>query len=155
MDVHVREAFMALTLKPGRVFRHRGGSLLEAAIVLPVLIYVAFGTVEFGYYFYVKHSLDGAAREGARAGIVSGATYANITTAITNCMTACTLSNSGYTTVVQDNGTTISTMSSAVTGDEITVTVSCNWGTVGSGYRLWGFIGTSKTLVGAAVMRHE
>ena len=56
---------MALTLKPGRVIRRRGGSLLEAAIVLPVLIYVAFGTVEFGYYFFVKHSLDGAAREEA------------------------------------------------------------------------------------------
>jgi Flp pilus assembly protein TadG len=146
---------MALTLKPGRVFRHRGGSLLEAAIVLPVLLYVAFGTVEFGYYFYVKHSLDGAAREGARAGIVSGSTYANITSAVSTCMAASTLSNSGYTTVVQDNGTTVASMSSAATGDAITVTVSCSWGTVGAGYQVWNFISNSKTVVGSAVMRHE
>jgi len=141
--------------KRGRIVRRRGGSLVEAAIVLPVLLYLAFGTVEFGYYFFVKHSLDGAAREGARAAIVSGGVYSDVTTAVSNSMAASNLSASGYTTVVQDNGTTIASLSSCASGDEMTVTVTCVWGTVGAGYRPWGFIGTSKNVVGSAVMRHE
>lgn len=141
--------------KPGRLVRRRGGSLLEAAIVLPVLLYLAFGTVEFGYYFYVKHSLEGAAREGARAAIVSSAVYADITSAVSSSMSATNLGSSGYSTVVKDNGTTIGTLASATSGDAITVTVSCNWSTVGSGYSPWGFIGSSKVVTGAAVMRHE
>ena len=139
----------------GRMIRRRGGSVLEAAVVLPVLIYVAFGTVQFGYYFYVRHALDGAAREGARAAIVSGATYANVTSAVSSTMSADSLSSSGYSTTVQDNGTTVASLSSAVTGDTITVTVSCSWGTVGAGFQLWNWIGTSKTVSGTAVMRHE
>jgi Flp pilus assembly protein TadG len=137
------------------VLRHRGGALLEAAIVMPVLLYIAFGTVEFGYYFYVRHTLDGAAREGARAGIVSGGTYANVTTAVGNVMSAAKLSNSGYSTVVQDNGTTVASLSSANTGDAITVTVSCTWSTVGNGFILWNWISGSKVLSGSVVMRHE
>ena len=141
--------------KPGRVFRHRGGSLLEAAIVLPVLLYLAFGTVEFGYYFYVKHSCEGAAREGARAAIVSGSAYSDVTTAVSTSMSACNLSSSGYTVTVQDAGTTVTNLSSAATGDAMTVTISVNWSTVGSAYMAFNFIGSSKVITGVAVMRHE
>jgi Flp pilus assembly protein TadG len=139
----------------GRVLRHRGGALLEAAIVMPVLLYIAFGTVEFGQYFYLRHTLDGAAREGARAGIVSGGTYANVTTAVNNVLTAAHFNTSQFTTVVQDNGTTVASLSSANTGDAITCSVSCTWGTVGNGFILWNWISTSKSVSGSVVMRHE
>ena len=43
--------------------RRSGGAVLETVLVMPVLLYLAFGIVEFGYYFYVKHSLEGAARD--------------------------------------------------------------------------------------------
>jgi Flp pilus assembly protein TadG len=141
--------------KPGRFIRRRGGSLLEAAVVLPVLLYLAFGTVEFGYYFYVKHSCEGAAREGARAAIVAGSAYSDVTSAVSTAMGAASLSGSGFSTTVKDNGTTITTLTSVATGDTIEVTVSCNWSTVGSGYSAFGFIGSSKVISGVATMRHE
>src|SRR5437763_2918520 len=70
---------------PRKGFR-RGGTLLEAAIVLLTLSYLVFGMIEFGYYFYVKNAMEGAAREGARAGVISGSDNTTITTAAQNAM---------------------------------------------------------------------
>jgi len=44
---------------------------LELALALPLLLVIAFGTIEFGYWFYLEHNFQSAAREGARAAIVS------------------------------------------------------------------------------------
>ena len=137
--------------------RRSGGAVLETVLVLPVLLYLAFGIVEFGYYFYVKHSLEGAARDGCRAFIASGATLTDVTNSVNAAMSAANLSSSGYTTVTQDGATTLNAgnYTTAVAGDTITVTVSCVWGTAGSGYRPWALIGSAKTVVGTAVMRKE
>ena len=52
----------------------RGNAVLETALVLPILLALSFGLVEFGYFFYVKHNMQGAAREGARVAITPSAT---------------------------------------------------------------------------------
>jgi Flp pilus assembly protein TadG len=49
----------------------RGASAIEFAIVLPVLIIILFGIIEFGLLLYNKQVITNASREGARAGIVS------------------------------------------------------------------------------------
>ena len=49
----------------------RGASVVEFGIVLPILLVLLFGVIEFGFLFYDKAMLTNAAREGARAGIVS------------------------------------------------------------------------------------
>lgn len=48
-----------------------GASLVEFALVLPVLILVLFGIIDFSLFFYDKHVITNAAREGARRGIIS------------------------------------------------------------------------------------
>jgi Flp pilus assembly protein TadG len=137
--------------------RRAGGAVLEAILVLPVLMYLAFGVVEFGQYFYVKHALEGAARDGCRAFIVGGATLTDVQNAVNAAMSAANLAGSGYTIVTKDGSTTLTSgnYTIAVAGDAITVTVSCTWGTAGQGYRPWGLIGSSKQVVGTAVMRKE
>ena len=101
---------------PARVYgdlpggKRRGGAVLETILILPILLYLAIGTVEFGYYFCVKHSLEGAARDGCRSAIPSGAAYSDITSAVSSAMSAANLSGSGYTVTVQDHGTTVATM---------------------------------------------
>ena len=110
--------------------RRRGGAVLETILILPILLYMGFGTVEFGYYFYVKHSCEGAARDGCRAAIVAGAQYSDVTSAVSSSMSAANLGSSGYT-------------------------VTCTWGTAGQGYRPWNMIGSSKQVIGTAVMRDE
>jgi Flp pilus assembly protein TadG len=48
----------------------KGGSLIEFAVIAPMLFVIAFGIVEFGLLFYDKAMITNASREGARAGIV-------------------------------------------------------------------------------------
>jgi Flp pilus assembly protein TadG len=48
----------------------RGASAVEFALVLPLLIVLLFGIVEFGLLMYNKAVITNASREGARAGIV-------------------------------------------------------------------------------------
>lgn len=57
--------------KPG--FRNeKGQSLVEFAIVVPVLLLLVMGIIEFGWLFNGQITLTSAAREGARAGMVGG-----------------------------------------------------------------------------------
>ena len=56
-----------------RVVQHlneRGAALVEFAIVLPLLLLLAFGIIEFGFLLYNKAMLTNASREGAREGIL-------------------------------------------------------------------------------------
>ena len=48
----------------------KGASAVEFALVLPLLLTLLFGTVEFGLLMYDKAVLTNACREGARFGIV-------------------------------------------------------------------------------------
>ena len=48
-----------------------GASAIEFAIVLPVLVTLIFGGIEFGLLLFNKQVITNASREGARAGIVS------------------------------------------------------------------------------------
>jgi len=126
----------------------RANAVLEAVLVLPILVGLAFGTVEFGHFFYIKHSLQGAARQGARAAIPSSATNADVANAVASSMSLSGLQNSGYT--ITTNPPDIST---AADGANVSVTVQCTWGNVG--VRALGVIRTDKCLRGAAVMRRE
>ena len=47
-----------------------GGSLIEFALIAPLLFVILFGIIEFGVLLFDKAMLTNASREGARAGIV-------------------------------------------------------------------------------------
>lgn len=49
----------------------KGASVVEFALVLPLLLLLLFGIIEFGIILFDKAMLTNACREGARAGIVS------------------------------------------------------------------------------------
>jgi hypothetical protein len=53
---------------------HNGATAIEFAIILPLLILVLFGIIEFSLVLFNKHIITNASREGARAGIVSRGT---------------------------------------------------------------------------------
>jgi Flp pilus assembly protein TadG len=46
----------------------RGAAAVEFAIVLPVLIALLCGTIDWGYYFFTRSIVVNASREGARTG---------------------------------------------------------------------------------------
>ena len=132
--------------------RRRGASVLEFVLVVPILIMLGFGIVDYGYFFYVKNTVQGAAQSGARAAISGTALQSDVTGTVSNIMSAAGLQNSGYT--VTTSPTDITT---ATAGSTVTVTVKVNWSNVGlhalaSGY---GGISNSKVVSGAASMRKE
>lgn len=47
-----------------------GATLLEFAIIIPVLFALIFGIIEFSLLLYNKHIITNAAREGARLGVI-------------------------------------------------------------------------------------
>jgi len=51
--------------------REAGAALIEAAFVLPILLVLAMGMLDFGRAFHTKSLLDQAAREGARIAVVT------------------------------------------------------------------------------------
>lgn len=50
--------------------RQKGVVAVEAALLLPILLVLVFGIIEFGVALYDKAVITNAAREGARFGIV-------------------------------------------------------------------------------------
>lgn len=60
----------------------KGAALLEFALVLPILLLLVFGIIEFGLLFYNKQVITNASREGARAGIVNGVAEGAIKTIV-------------------------------------------------------------------------
>lgn len=49
----------------------RGAAAVEFALVLGPLLLIVLGTIDWGYYFYVREVVTNAAREGARAGSIA------------------------------------------------------------------------------------
>lgn len=162
---NTRTAVCARTRWSHRRRRSWGGAVLETILILPFLLLVVFGGVEYGYYFWVKHTLEGAGRDGCRVFIMANATVPDVQTAVDNAMRAAGLQNASYTVYVGD-GTppawpalppqvTAANQATCASGDTISVYVWCTWGTVGQGMRPMGLIGATKTVYGQATMRKE
>jgi TadE-like protein len=48
--------------------QERGGIAVEFALIIPALLLLVFGIVDFGHAWYMDHLLSNASREGARYG---------------------------------------------------------------------------------------
>jgi Flp pilus assembly protein TadG len=68
---------MAMT--PRQSFRsERGAELIEFAIVVPILLLLISGIVDFGMMFRTYEAVTNAAREGARVGVLPGYAPADV-----------------------------------------------------------------------------
>lgn len=91
----------------------RGAVLIEAAILLPILLMVLVGMVNYGLWFMAAHTIQEAANEGARAALAgldaterqtlaSGAIGQSIgasTVVIPSLVTTTTATSNGFYTV--------------------------------------------------------
>ena len=132
----------------------RGNALLDAALVLPILLSLTFGTVEYGYFFFVKHTMQGAAREGCRVGILPTSDNTQVRSAIVASLYAAGLNSSSSSLDSKFTLTTTpSNLSGVAAGTSVTVQLDCTWGNIG--VRPLGLIGTAKVVRGVTVMRRE
>lgn len=54
----------------GRRASEAGAATIEFALVLPILVMLIFGTIQYGYYFFATQSASAAARDAARRSAV-------------------------------------------------------------------------------------
>jgi hypothetical protein len=65
-----------------------GEALVEFALVLPILLVLSLGMLDFGRAFHVKGLLDQAAREGCRVAIVTDPDQAVVESRVTSILAA-------------------------------------------------------------------
>jgi len=125
------------------------------ALVLPLMFMLSLGVGEYGYFFYLKSTFQGAAQAGARAAIPFAATNANVTGdtgVVTQMMTAAGIPAANYTVTLSP-----SDISGLSAGTQITVTIQTTWGIVGPNIlgSTYGGISSSKIVKGVAIMQKE
>ena len=130
-----------------------GMSVIETALVLPFLLALVLGMVEFGWALFVSHTLQGAARVGARAGIVAGGTDADVTAAVGRTMSASGFESDEYTVTITDASGNATTASGAEPGDEIMVRITVDWDDAKPGFSLYSK--ALDVLTAQTVMRKE
>lgn len=96
--------------------RSRGAAAVEAALIVPLLVFTTFGMLEFGLYWQQNHTFNDAARSAARL----GATMAREPDYQTQMMSE--LADVVGTLPAQAVETVTIYKASAVTGDPITGT---------------------------------
>ena len=119
-----------------RVFRRlsdsQGNTLLEAAIITPLLLLVTFAVIDFGALFYVNLALQNgvsqATRYGVTGNVMPGLTLENsIMTAMRQSTPNLTLNDSAFVFSHLTPGGTVWVGGTAAPGDIERVTVNYNW----------------------------
>jgi len=122
----------------------KGAAVVELAVVLPLLLTIVFGIIEFGWVFMVRETLVNASREGCRVAVLQGSTQQDIMDRVADSMAGAGLS--GYSVQI-----TTSTPSNPTE----TVKVLIPYGEVSllGGYFFGG--STDFNLAATTVMRKE
>ena len=131
-------------------FKGEGGVVaVEFALVLPILIVLIAGVIEFGFALYIQEVITNASREAARAGIVLGdprpsaGEISNVALSyMTNLGVSC---GAACVSVAGSQGNS---------GDDLTVSVSVPYRFVILEGFLEGWVG-EITLHATATMKHE
>ncbi len=97
-------------------------AVVEAALILPILLILTFGMIEYSWMFLKSQNITNAARAGARIAATADGTNAQVTSAVSTLMTSYNLQNTGYT--VTTNPLNVGT---AAKGTMITVTISFSY----------------------------
>lgn len=132
--------------------RQRGVAAVEFALVLPMLLLIVFGIIEFGVALYDKAVITNASREGARAGVVLKSPKAT-STDIQNVVLGYT-SSYLFTFGRQSPPTITTTGQGGTFGTPLTVTVSYSYAGLALGNLVAPLTGPI-TLTATTVMNNE
>jgi Flp pilus assembly protein TadG len=99
--------------------RRRGAQMVEFAIILPVLVFLLFGIIQYGWIFLKVSQLNQAARMGTRVAVRPAATEDEVRDAIDEVMSSARLASSGYTISISDLGVDV--------GEPVEIQVDVNY----------------------------
>jgi Flp pilus assembly protein TadG len=90
--------------------RERGAVAVEFAIIVPILLLLVFGVIQFGFFLAQQTTLNGAVRTGARFGSVNAFTSTHTCAAVIqrvrDAATTIGMNGSSVSVTVKLNGTT-------------------------------------------------
>lgn len=116
----------------------RANSIIEMAIVLQLLLWLCMGMAEFGQYFYIRSAFQSAARDVARASILSTAVATDpVTTATRTLGFANIVFNPSWMTIQNVTGTpyTVTDVSTVAPGQVLQVTIQVTYNLIPNVYR--------------------
>lgn len=126
--------------------RQKAQAIVEFAFVLPVLLLMLMGIIEFGRIFMAQQTITNAAREGARIGILPSSTLADVEGTVSTYMNISGLEGPSTITVA-NVGPTV--QPGAATSVTVQYQLPILTGSIIPG------LGQSIALSHATVMRHE
>ena len=130
----------------------RGAELIEFAIVLPILVFVIAGIVDFGMMFRTYEAVTNAAREGARVGVLPGYAAVDVQSRVDAYLTASGLSGAHTTNVVD---VAVATTAGTFTARAVTLNYTYTFAIIGAAAPYFGGSFGSITLNAQSVMRTE
>jgi hypothetical protein len=129
--------------------KRRGAAVVEFALVLPIFFLMVFAMIEFGRMVMVRQVLTNASREGARIGVLDGATTQEVVDTVENYLTSALIPFTAGSIVAVSP----SPPSSAGYGESVSVTVTVPFDDV-SWLPSPMYLGETD-VVAATVMRRE
>ena len=143
-----------MTSKRFRSAGEQGSELIELALVLPILLMIIAGIVDFGFLFQQYEVVTNAAREGARIAVLPGYTTADVQARVQNYLTAGGLGTAPAPTVT--TGTLTLPSGLVVATRQVVVTYPHTFAFIGPIAGLVGGSGwTTLTLQASSTMRAE
>jgi Flp pilus assembly protein TadG len=136
----------------------RGATLLETALILPLLLLVMVGIFEFGRAYQTWQVLTNAAREGARVAVLPGVTDAAVESQVDNYLASGRISNPADATVSIDRGVPISIGVANATASAVTVSYPFEFVVLQPVARLvvnGSSVGSALMMAATATMRNE
>ena len=148
---------MVKKLLPRRLRSERGAELIELALVLPILLLVFAGIVDFGLVMQRMLTLNNAAREGARIAVLPGYTQTDVQNRVTQYVQEGTGDNTlSPATVVTPVSIDPPGATPAFPAAQVTVTMPYTYLFVGPVLKLFGPGSLSSiTLTARSTMRIE
>ena len=131
----------------------RGAELVELALILPILLIIIAGIVDFGFMFQAFMVVNNAAREGARVRVLPGYSNADAIARVNSYVTASGLTGTATTAV---NAITITNGGGGAptsNGIQVTVRYPYNFTLLGPVLAAGGV--TSVMLTASSAMRSE
>ena len=124
--------------------KRRGTATVELAVCLPLIVIIAFGSIETTNMIFLQQRLTAAAYEGARKATTPGKTSADATTAANSVLTQFSISGSSVTTTPA-----VTTSTPVGTQVKVTVTapVSANMGNIVPFFTTMANLSASVTMV--------
>ena len=108
-------------VRRSRLTNERGQALLETAITLPIVLFLAVAIFEFGRAYQTAQIVTNAAREGARVAILASSNDAAVRDRVRTYMQGGQLSNWQTATVNINRATTVTVGTSTATASLVTV----------------------------------